>query len=265
MDTLTNTLPDENFAIVQKKLRNWMRAKGFVTWKQIQKACRDLLSAYPNDYVDLYGNFPEYKLFMPLLRKGKCEIAQQNGKTGFICFPKKDYLENTIDPLLLLNNFPDLQSLIQQFKIEDSIELKVHCDLKDSYAYKSCDSRITKVGIYKSEDKVYSPAFLFDGKKTRIIPDYDENIDALSIARCFVRSMENITLFSYHKNRQVLNASSDLPILITRSLFLLNQNFDDPDFDYPINYKKDYKNIDDKAINEIIRIFGKKSVEVIDD
>ena len=65
MDTSTKTLPDETFLIIQKKLRNWMRVKGFVTWKQIQKACRDLLEGYPQDYISQYGNFPEYKLFMP--------------------------------------------------------------------------------------------------------------------------------------------------------------------------------------------------------
>ena len=94
MDTSIRTLPDEAFSIIQKKLRNWMRVKGFVTWKQIQKACRDLLEVYPQDYILQYGNFPEYKLFMPLLRKGKCEIAQLEGKTVFVCFPKNEYLEN---------------------------------------------------------------------------------------------------------------------------------------------------------------------------
>lgn len=267
MDISTNILPDENFILIQRRLRNWMRAKGFVTWKQIQKACRDLLATYPERYVVLYGNFPEYKLFMPLLRKGKCEIAFQDGKTGFICFPKLEYLDNPIDPILLLNNFPSLKDLIENYKIENSIELKVRCDLEDSYLYKSCNGKVDKVGIFKAEDKVYNPAFLFDGNKKRIIPGYEENLDAISVARCYVRSMEEKKMFFYHKTRQILNTTvySDLPILITRALFLLNKDFKDPDFDYPINYKKEYKNINDKVINEIMRIFGKNSVEVIDD
>jgi hypothetical protein len=142
------------------------------------------------------------------------------------------------------------------------------CDLNDSYSYKYCDSKVSEVGIYKVEDKVYSPAFLFDGKEKRIIPGYEENIDSISIARCYVRSMEEKKMFFYHKKRQVLNTNvySDLPILITRALFLLNkENFNDSDFNYPISYKKDYKNIDDKVINEIMRIFGKNTVEVLDD
>lgn len=268
MDTSIRTLPDETFSIIQKKLRNWMRVKGFVTWKQIQKACRDLLEGYPQDYILQYGNFPEYKLFMPLLRKGKCEIAQQEGKTGFVCFPKSEYLENPVDPLLLLNNFPSLSSLIEQFKIEDSIELKVWCDLEDAYSYKSINSKAEKIGIYKSEDKVYSPAFLFDGKKRRIIPSYDENLDALSIARCYVRAAEEKKMFFYHKKSKALNTTvySDLPILITRALFLFNKdNFKDDDFNYPISYTKLYKNINEKVINELMRIFGKNCVEVLDD
>lgn len=268
MDTSTRILPDKTFSIIQMKLRMWMRVKGFVTWKQIQKACRDLLEGYPQDYISQYGNFPEYKIFMPLLRKGKCEIARMEGKTGFVCFPKREYLENPIDPLLLLNNFPSLFSLIEDFKIEESIELKVWCDLEDSYSYKSITSKVEKVGVYKSEDKVYSPAFLFDGKNKRLIPSYDENIDGISIARCFVRAAEEKKMFFYHKKLKALNTTvySDLPILITRALFLFNtDNFKDKDFNYPITYKKTYININDKVINELVRIFGKNCVEVLDD
>ena len=205
---------------------------------------------------------------MPLLRKGKCEIAQIEGKTGFICFPKNEYLENPVDPLLLLNNFPSLNSLVENFRIENSIELKVWCDLEDSYSYKSNNSKLEKVGIYKSEDKVYSPAFLFDGKDRRLIPSYDENIDGISIARCFVRAAEGKRLFCYHNKTKSLNTTfySDLPILITRALFLFNKdNFKDNDFNYPIAYKKTYMNINDKAINELMRIFGKSCVEVLND
>lgn len=268
MDISTNNLPDNNFYMIQKKLIKWIRVKGFVTWKQIQKTCRDLLAAYPDYYVALYGNFPEYKLFMPLLRKGRCEIALVNGKTCFVCFPKADYLENTFNPLLILNNFPSIFDFVKKLKIENSIELKVWCDLDVSYSYKSCNSNVTKVGIYKSEDKVYSPAFIFDGKEKRIIPDYEKNIDAINIARCFVRSEEEKKMFFYYKKQQSLITTvySDLPILITRALFLLNkENFKDSDFDYSINYKKVYKNVDDKVINEIMRIFGKNTVEVIND
>lgn len=267
MDTL-NKLPDEKFYLIQNKLVHWMQIKGFVRWKQIQKTCSELLLAYSQDYVSQYGNFPEYKLFMPLLRKGMCEIAHINKRAGFVCFSESEYLQNTVSPLLLLNNFPAISKLIKNFKIENSVKLNVKCDLNDSYSYKYCDSKVSEVGIYKAEDKVYSPAFLFDGKEKRIIPGYEENIDSISIARCYVRSMEDKKMFFYHKKRQVLNTNvySDLPILITRALFLLNkENFNDSDFNYPISYKKDYKNIDDKVINEIMRIFGKNTVEVLDD
>ena len=67
MDTLQNNFPDEEFYNIQIKLRKWLRRNGFSTWKQIQKTCRTLLEAYPNEYSDLYGKYPEYKLFMPLL------------------------------------------------------------------------------------------------------------------------------------------------------------------------------------------------------
>ena len=89
---------------------------------------------------------------------------------------------------------------------------------------------------------------------------HDENIDGISIARCFVRAAEGKKMFFYHKKMKALNTTvySDLPILITRALFLFNtDNFKDNDFNYPITYKKTYMNINDKAINELMRIFGK--------
>jgi len=130
------------------------------------------------------------------------------------------------------------------------------------------NSKVEKIGIYKSEDKVYSPAFLFDGKYKRLIPSYDENIDAISIARCFVRASEEKKMFFYHKKSEALNTKvySDLPILITRALFLFNKdNFKDDDFNYPISSTKLYKNINEKVINELKRIFGINCVEVLDD
>ena len=134
---------------------------------------------------------------------------------------------------------------------------------------------LQELQLYKSEDKVYHPAFLFDGKETRIIPGYDENIDAICIARCYVRSINEKRMFFYHKKTKVLNTPvySDLPILITRALFLFSkENYKDPDFDYNklmissiCEFDLNGKFIREIPINEIMRIFGKNTVEVIDD
>lgn len=268
MDILTSNLPDEQFYIIQKKLYKWLQARGFVTWKQIQKTCRDLLAAYTENYIAQYGNFPEYRLFMPLLRNGSCEMAVNNGKTGFTYISHENQKDSRFEPLLLLNNFPKISSIVSTYEIESSLELKVWCDLEDRYTYKNCNSRITKIGIYKSEDKVYSPAFIYDGKNNRQIPNYDENIDALNIARCFVRCSNERKLFIYHQKHRSLNVIyySELPILITRALVLFEPSqLDSQDFLYPLTNKIEYKNVDDKVVNELSRIFEKSSVEVLDD
>ena len=268
MDTLQNSLPDEEFFNIQIKLRKWMQRVGFVNWKQIQKACRNLLASYPNDYADLYGNFPEYKLFMPLLRNGICEISKQNGKTGFVILPKDNIENPTIEPLLLLNNFPSISDIISAYRIEDSVEIKFYCDLYDKYTYKINESNKFKIGIYKPEDKVYSSAFIFDGIQQRLIPSYEENPDSINIARCYVRCSDKQKLFVYHSTKKELNVLfySELPILITRALILFDEKqLKEKRFKYPLDKATPYKNIEMKAINELIRIFGKDSIEVQND
>lgn len=274
MDISDNSLPDQTFFLIQEKLCKYIRSKGFVTWKHIQKACRDLLEAYPHDYSSKYGNFPEYKIFMPLLRNGLCEIARndENGKSksGFICFPDNTFAENSFNPLLLLNNIPSLQNLIENFKIEDSIDLQVQCDLYDKYIYKDIHStKINTVGIYKTEDKAYYPTFLFDGKKRRTIPSYEENMDALNVARCYVRCSKGNAIFTFHANQKELSTRfySELPILVARALILFdksqlkNKLFWHPSSSQTISYK----NIDLQVVKELQRIFGKTSVEETND
>lgn len=266
MNTLNSKLPDDNFFSIQEKICKWIQAKGFVTWRQIQKSCKDLLALYPSEDSSLYGNYPEYKIFMPLLRNGRCEIARADRKTGFIYLPKEADKKELMDPLLILNNYPSINNLIRSFPICDSILFKFHCDL-ENYSYKSIyDS--SKPGIYKAEDEPYSQAFLFDGEKKRSIPNYDINFDALNIARCYIRGREKQRLFIYHQQRKTLSPLiySELPILITRALILFDkEQLEDKSFYYPLDKDSTYKNIKNSAITELIRIFGENSMEVIND
>ncbi|WP_307771287.1 hypothetical protein [uncultured Treponema sp.] len=267
INILINIFPDDNFFLTQRKLFLWIKTKGFVTWKQIQKTCIDLIAAFPEEYILKYGKFPEYKLFMPLLRNGFCEIASNGGKSGFVAVID-DEKRKKIDPVFLLNNIPSLFDIVSCYKKEDSIELNVLCDLNDKYQYKIIDNKIHDIGIYKSEDKVYQPAYLFDGKEIRQIPDYEENLDAINIARCFVRSYKNQVIFVYHQKSKTLNTSlySELPILVSRALYLLcEDNLNDKKCLYPIGSDFPYKNVGLKVVNELMRIFGEKTVEVRND
>ena len=271
MDTSQSKLPDEKFYDIQIKLRKWMRAKGFVRWPQIQKACRRLLSAESEEYAALYGNSPEYKLFMPLLRDGTCEVAWKDGKLGYIILldgTDKSIADVSIDPLLLLNNFPSIRELVAEFKPENSINRKFICDLRDSYAYKPVSKNKPKIGIYKLQNEVYAPALLFDGKETKLIPGFEKSPDAICTARCFVRICEGEKLFVYHAKSKTLNVRyySELPVLITRALVLFAPSqIISKKYNYPLLRDVPYKDISPDAVDELIRIFGKDSIEVQND
>jgi hypothetical protein len=270
MDTLNSKLPDDKFFSVQEKICKWIQAKGFVTWRQIQKSCKDLLAVYPSEYSSLYGNYPEYKIFMPLFRNGKCEIAKSEEKTGFIYIQKELDKKELMNPLLVLNNYPSINELIINFPIENSLTFKFRCDLKDKYSYKPIDFNISKSkpGIYKADNKPYIQAFLFDGKENRLIPNYNINFDVLNIARCYIRGCEKQRLFIYHQQRKTLSPLiySELPVLITRALILFDkEQLEDKSFFYPLHKNSPYKNIESSVIDELIRIFGKDSMEVIHD
>ena len=268
MDISQNNLPDEHFYNIQIQLEEWLRRYGFATWKQIQKACKNLLAAYPESYSVQYANFPEYKLFMPLLRNGICEVSKENRKTGYVILPKLEENDETLNPLLLLNNFPCIKDLVQSFKIDDSFDLRFYCDFKDKYTYKPISEKELKTGIYRPEDKVYAATFLYDGQNRRIVPKYDENPDAINVARCFVRCFENHTLFVYHEKSKNLDVCfySELPILITRALILFDKTqLKDKIYKYPLSKNVPYHNIDTNATNELTRIFGKQSIEVQND
>lgn len=268
MDISQNSFPDEQFYDIQIKLRLWLRKYGFATWKQIQKTCRNLLATYPESYSSLYGTFPEYKLFMPLLRNGICEIAKENDKLGYVILPKLEVSEDTFNPLFVLNNFPCINDLIKTFKCDESFELSFFCDLKDKYLYKPFSEKKLQIGIYKPENKIYAPTFLYDGEKQREVPKYDENPDSINIARCFVRWREKQKLFIYHKFSQNLNVCfySELPILITRALILFDKSqIRKKVYNFPLSKDIPYHNIDSKSINELTRIFGKNCIEVIND
>jgi len=270
MGTLNNQLPDNNFFSVQEKLCKWIQTKGFVTWRQIQKSCKGLLAVYPSEYSSMYGNYPEYKIFIPLLRNGRCEIAKAEGKTGFIYFSKESDTKELMAPLLILNNYPSINELITNFPIENSITFKFWCDLKDKYSYKPIDFNISKakIGIYKADNQVYSPAFLFNGKENRLIPDYNTDFDSLNIARCYIRSCENQKIFTYHEQQKTLSPLiySELPILITRALILFDkEQLEDKSFYYPLHKNSTYKNIESSVIDELVRIFGEQSMDVVHD
>ena len=265
MPTLDIDFPDATFFILQEKLYKWIQIKQIVNWTQIHKVCLQLLSEFDNSYTELYGNYPEYKIFMPLLRNGFCEVAMNNGKQHFVPLCR-EYTENEnyADPYLLLNNFPTLYNLISTFEKEDTLELKYKCNLFDKYKFEPIESFSYETGIYKTHDEVYYSSYVFDGEDIRRIPSYSENIDSINIARCFVRSQRNDFIFFLYDDKQkelyCMNYS-ELPIIVTRALvFFAKPQLADKIYKYPLDRNTPYKNIQSEVIKELQRIFGRNAV-----
>lgn len=269
MSTSNTNLPDKNFFEIQQKFIKWMQIKGIVNWRQIHRTCLQLLADLNDNVVQQYGNYPEYKIFMPLLRNGKCEVSFALNNLSFVYLTKTAEFNNSdnfFDPLLVLNNFPELNQIINTYKTKNDIELNYKCDLSD-YSYQSITKFRNEIGIYKYKNEVFYPTFVYNGKRIKQIPDYNKNIDSINIARCFSR-INTCKFFLYNEKKQYLycNNYSELPILITRALILFDkEQLSDKKYSYPLSLKVPYKKIPKNAVYEIKRIFGQNSVGECDD
>ncbi len=288
----------------QKKLCPWLYEQGCASWSRIHKACINIVESLSDDKKKFFGNYPEYKIFVPLLRNGTIEVCKQeknnvlrycmNENLKINCeealhltkkYPwfskyslnEPDFNDNpngetckVFDAYGFLKSYPSIRVQIAYFQLAD-IELKnfnFYMNLYD-YSYKKCMDAVSQTGIYKTDDVVWYSPFLLDEKNdVHKIPDYDENPDALNLARLYVRITNTSfskPLFEYSKGKKELKCYyySELPILFTRALLLFSPEqiaktqFCLPTPDVP------FKNISIEAVKEIERIFAKKSIKYI--
>lgn len=287
----------------QKKFCSWLYEQGCVSWSRIHKACQSIVDALSDDKKQYFRNYPEYEIFVPLLKNGSIEVCRkENRATLLYCMnsdikigsndfqfvrknpwfskytlPDTDKSKNptveqktTFNPLEFLKTYPSIKSQIGIF-LQESFEhdlLKVYMNLYD-YSYSQCKGTPTDTGIYKTADNVWYKPYLLDTKNiVRQIPGNDENSDALNLARLYVR-ITHLTfskpLFEYSVQTKELKCFyySELPVLLVRALLLFTPEQITKTQFYLPYPNIPFKNIDRETVAEIQRIFSKNSVKTI--
>ena len=238
---------DEAIFHAQDILCKWLALQdaGAATWNTISGVCAKIIQTLPQMEQDYFSTSPEYKILIPLLRNGTIEVCRKQDRSAlYYCLIRHPYSAplqaadtgKIFSPVDLLRRYPPIKTQVQSFPISsiaDSalqyiMKMSIYPEGRNSYDYISYD-KVT-IGIYKSEQVVWSPAYLYEKYgTTRKIPGYNENPDALNIARLFVRLHQNdsgqgAALFTYNTGTQALTCSRyrELPIVLTRILLLLN-------------------------------------------
>lgn len=243
---------DEAIIHTQDILCKWLALQDVcaATWNTISSVCARIIQTLAQTEQADLGTYPEYKILIPLLRNGTIEVCRKQDRCAlYYCLirhPDGALLQaadtgKTFSPMDFLRRYPSIKTQVQRFpviRIADSalrysMTMSIYPEERNSYKYilyNDTTKREPIIGIYKVEPFVWSPAYLYEKHDAiRIIPGYNENPDALNIARLFVRLHQNATglgapLFTYNKRTHALTCHwyTELPIVLTRILLLLN-------------------------------------------
>lgn len=214
---------------IQKKLSRFIYAKGFISWNGIRKACKEIILALPKEEQKLFKDktYPEFEIFIPLLRNGSAEVCKSNnratllfcmnpntnlrttnkeeyvrGQEFFSIYKSKDeyernkkkykknvFFKTIFNPMSFLKNFHSIHQQISDFS-EQQIQtssLRFEQNL-GTYQYERKNSSDFVVGIYKLDENVWTTPYLVDkDRKIRKIPYYAEDSDSMNLARLYVR------------------------------------------------------------------------------
>lgn len=214
---------------VQKKLSRFIYAKGFISWNGIRKACKEIILALPEEEQKLFKGkaYPEFEIFIPLLRNGTAEVCKSNnratllfcmnpntnlraaneeeyarGQDFFSIYKSKDEYEKNkkkykkdvpfktaFNPMSFLKKFHSIHQQTSDFS-EQQIQtssLRFEQNLV-TYKYEKKVSSDIAVGIYKLDENVWTTPYLVDkDRKIRKIPYYAEDPDSMNLARLYVR------------------------------------------------------------------------------
>jgi hypothetical protein len=271
----------------QKKLCLWLYEEGCISWSRIHKACQSIVDSLSEDTKHYFGNYPEYKIFVPLLKNGSIEVCRKEncatllycmnsdlkiGNDDFQSVRSPPALENkaVFNPLEFLKTYPSIKTQIETFSrvdIERNL-FKVYMNLYD-YSYSQCKGIPYSTGIYKTADIVWYTPYLLDARNiVRRISGNDENPDALNLARLYVRIINPACkkpLFEYNVQTKDLTCFcySELPVLLVRALLLFTPaQITKTQFCLPYP-NIPFKNIGRETVVEIQRIFSKNSVKIL--
>jgi len=274
---------DTDLRSLQDIILRWIEGQGFVTWNEIKENCRGFVGFFNEGQRKLYGQYPEYRIFMPLLRNGCVEVAQsrdnsvgerRNGFRFVWNYVRDEIPDVEFDSLKVLKAIPSLRSLTKNFpRAESEVSAKAlvsKCDIMKGYKYVNSDNGADKTGIYKVAAEPWYSEYLFEKSDSSIrrIPDFSTPFyESLNIARSYVRrqyfgssffeyDMDSKKLkikdYSFHKN-----LANDFPILVMRSLVFLNKNqLKDSKYYGELGENIEYENVSLDVYNEMKRIFG---------
>lgn len=214
---------------VQKRLSRYIFAKGFISWNGIKRACEKIILALPENEKALFQDkmYPEFEIFIPLLRNGSAEVCKSNERAALLfcmnpntnlildnhaeyvrrqeycsIYRRKEDLDKNklkysddipfkpvFEPLCFLKSYPSIEKQIESF-VEQQIQpisLQFEQNLIN-YKYEKKNPENVGVGIYKLNDTIWMSSYLYDrNKKIRKIPYYAEDPDSMNLARLYVR------------------------------------------------------------------------------
>lgn len=130
----------------QEAIYIWLKHKGFATWQQIHNQCSNLVQT-SGFYTD-FGDRPEYKIFMPLLKIGIVEIYEKNGEYIYCVSEKVNLFAASEHEYSYRNHF---------LKVDDEIPtVPQKCQKRALEFLKNAPSiknQITNNRIYYSKDE----------------------------------------------------------------------------------------------------------------
>ena len=264
---------------LQNRLIKWIDLVGWVDWSHVAQACNSLV----DNRIDL-GNYPEYTLFMPLWRNGVVEVAYCNDRLGFSVIWKRDDAlpKKMASCLQMLKKIPSIK---KQIELNEIVEKNVFATNNTNLLNYEFDFRkgifigvsksieMSSCGIFKKSNYIYFPSMLLYDKVLYKIKSYQENPDAINVARCFVRMEKNALsekkcgLFVYKKIEKTLYCRnySEIPVLVSRALICSDvSQLEEDKYYIPPNKKNNewsYRMVSDSMVSELKRIFGNNAVE----
>jgi len=218
-----------NFQILQDKIFTWIRYREYCTVPQLVSACKKVAEPYGDNYNYSLNAF--YCLAIPLLRVGILEygikeskvvifgsslmrfilpdgrIVQCNDETNKARFHLVLNSEEAskFQPLLFLQSFPSICSIVKSFPEYDSIpdNFKFYRNLLNMKTQPRLDFGEQQIGMYKQYDYPYVPfCLLMKDQIKKQVPLMNEFLDAINFASCYLLAEQGNTIFKYIKDKK---------------------------------------------------------------
>ena len=283
----------------QEALYLWLRHKGFANWQQIHNQCINLVQT--SGFYSDFGDRPEYKIFMPLLKIGVIEIYQMNGEYVYGVaaqiglfdsegneFSYRDHFLNQnaekvnlvssqLRALNFLKSLPSIFQIIKENKIyysDDSSDDKnaVICFSKKTFKRErrftsNLSSEIPCIFKYKKES--YEPDYFYLNEKegrfklNRNIPDSYTVCKAYINSERILQNQNMGSIFTYYPNEKelVCHYLPDVPVLYVRALILNNPSILDKEDIYLSSCPEHYEQVFSNVSEEFAQLLDKKYAE----